>query len=184
MGTWAVFGGSFDPPHVAHQQAVLWVLETRAVERVLVVPVFRHVFDKAHTAWADRLEMCRRAMAPLGDRVEVSTIEEELGGDSKTLHTLEALAARHPDVAWRLVVGTDIQAETAKWHRWDEVVRRAPPIWLTRPGHPVGDSPPMAEISSTAIRARLGRGEDVSALVPARVVDYLRERRLYPGGPA
>ena len=38
----AFFGGSFNPPHVAHQMACLYVLETQPVDAVLVAPTWRH----------------------------------------------------------------------------------------------------------------------------------------------
>jgi nicotinate-nucleotide adenylyltransferase len=37
---------------------------------------------------------------------------------------------------------------------------------------------PLA-ISASDIRARLARGEDVSAMVPAKVLAYIRQHRLY-----
>ena len=50
-----------------------------------------------------------------------------------------------------------------------------------RQGYPdgAGGAPLLPAVSSTEIRARLARGEDVGALVPRRVLDYLEERRLY-----
>jgi nicotinic acid mononucleotide adenylyltransferase len=83
------------------------------------------------------------------------------------------------------VIGTDILGETAKWHRWDDVVKAAPPIIVGRAGHlPVGSSATgvaMPAISSTEIRAQLAAGhpEAVAALVPASVLWYIAGRNLY-----
>ena len=33
-----VLGGSFDPPHIAHTMLCLYVLETRGLDRVLLIP--------------------------------------------------------------------------------------------------------------------------------------------------
>jgi len=41
------------------------------------------------------------------------------------------------------------------------------------------DGPALPDVSSTEVRERLRRGEDVSALVPTRVLEYIRERGLY-----
>jgi len=62
----AIYGGSFNPPHVAHQLAALYVLETQPVDELWFVPCFKHPFEKALESFEDRLEMCRRAAAPLG----------------------------------------------------------------------------------------------------------------------
>jgi nicotinate-nucleotide adenylyltransferase len=40
----------------------------------------------------------------------------------------------------------------------------------------------LPAISSTQIRERLGRGEDVSGLVPRKVLEYVKERGLYGAG--
>ena len=41
-----LLGGSFNPPHVAHQLAAIYVLETQGVDAIWFVPAFLHPFDK------------------------------------------------------------------------------------------------------------------------------------------
>ena len=182
MKKWiAVFGGSFNPPHVAHQMVCLWVLETQPVDEILLVPTFRHPFEKQLAPFEDRVEMCRRMALPFGGRASVSTIEEELGGESsRTLVTLEALAARLVGCSLRLVIGADILRERDKWYRWADIEKLAPPIVVARPGFPGPEgSPELANVSSTDVRARLGRGEPVANLVPRSVLALIAEKGLY-----
>ncbi len=42
----ALFGGSFDPPHVGHLLAAQYVLATEPVGELWLVPVFRHPLGK------------------------------------------------------------------------------------------------------------------------------------------
>ncbi len=180
--TIAVFGGSYNPPHVAHQMVVLWVLETQAVDEVILVPAFRHPFEKVLAPYADRVEMCRRMALPFAGRVTVSTVEQELGGESSlTLSTLEALSERLTGCALRLVIGADILREREKWYRWDDIARLAPPIVVGRPGFPApGDSSPeLAAVSSTDVRARIASGAPVAHLVPRSVLALIRDKGLY-----
>jgi len=181
MTTYAIFGGSFNPPHVAHQMVCLYVLETEPVDVVLVVPTFRHPFDKQLAAYEHRLEMARLAIAPLADRAAVSDIERSLGGEaSLTLHTLEALAAAHPGASLRLIIGSDILPEREKWYRWEDIERLAPPIVVARAGFPVAGAPvELPAISSTEVRARLARGETGLPLVPRAVSAYIQAHGLY-----
>lgn len=72
----AVFGGSFNPPHVGHVLGVVYALSTAPIDEVLVVPVYRHPFAKPLAPFADRLEMCRLALGWL-PRVTISRVEEE-----------------------------------------------------------------------------------------------------------
>jgi len=178
-----IYGGSFNPPHVAHVLAAAYVLSCREIDRVLVVPAFRHPFAKALTSFADRIEMCRLAFADLG-RVEVSSIEEELGGESRTVRTLEHLQALHPDWRMRLIVGADVVHELDRWWNPERVKAIAPPLVLGR----LGITPPpgfedapcvLPDVSSTAIRAAFAAGEAPTDHVPRTVIEYARARGLY-----
>jgi nicotinate-nucleotide adenylyltransferase len=181
----ALFGGSFNPPHVAHQLVCTWVLSTARppLERLWMVPTWRHPFDKQLVDYEHRVAMCQLAAAPFGGRVEVSRIEQELGpsGASYTLRTVEALQARHPDVEFALVIGADLVAERQRWHGWPELATRVPFIVVGRAGVEAVDAHgvTLPEVSSTDVRARLERGLAVDALVPAAVVDYIRAHQLY-----
>jgi nicotinate-nucleotide adenylyltransferase len=187
MPTLALFGGSFNPPHVAHLLVAAWVLETQPVDGLVVVPCYRHPFEKQLAPFDDRLEMARRCFAALARPVEISTVERDHdkgdGTPSRTLDTILALEAAHPGARFRLVIGADILPERHKWWRWDEVERRAPPILVGRQGYAapaeLGALVDMPGISSTEVRARLGRGERVDHLVPRPVLEYISSRNLY-----
>lgn len=178
----AVFGGSFNPPHVGHVLAAVYALSTAPIDEVLVVPVYRHPFAKELASFEDRLSMCRLAMGWI-PRVTISTVEEELGGESLTLRTVEHLEATHPEWALRLLVGADVLADLPKWHRWDRIAEIAPPVVLGRSGVDRTDAPipVLPRVSSTEMRAALGRGDldAVRALIPASVLDHIAARGLY-----
>jgi nicotinate-nucleotide adenylyltransferase len=180
--TIAVFGGSFNPPHVAHVLAVSFVLATADVDRVLVVPTFQHPFAKALASYEDRVHMCTLAMGWL-PRVEISRVEEELGGDSLTLRTLEHLHAKLPDARLRLVMGADLMLESSKWFRFDDVCKLAPPLVLGRASVTGVDAPRalLPNVSSTEVRALFARGawSELEPLVPREVLAYAKAKGLY-----
>ena len=178
-----VFGGSFNPPHIAHVLGVAWVLATSDIDLVLVVPAFRHPFAKSLAPYADRVKMCELAMAWL-PRVEVSRLEEELGGESRTLRTIEHLAKTHPDYKLRLLIGSDVLLESPKWFRFDAIAELAPPLVLGRAGFDATPQAPptlLPGVSSTEVRALMaeGRWDELEPLVPRAVVAYAKERGLY-----
>jgi nicotinate-nucleotide adenylyltransferase len=181
-----VFGGSFNPPHVGHVLACALVVSTQDVDRLLVVPTYRHPFAKDLAPYDDRVRMCELAMSPLLG-VEVSRVEEELGGESRTLRTLEHLAATHPDWQLRLVIGSDLLAEAPRWFRFDAIERLAPPLVLARAGAEAAGPGPvqLPEVSSTQVRAAIARGawDELDDLVPRKVLEYVRLKRIY-GAPA
>ncbi|MBI5480103.1 MAG: nicotinate (nicotinamide) nucleotide adenylyltransferase [Deltaproteobacteria bacterium] len=181
----AFFGGSFNPPHVAHQMVCLQVLQTADVDRVMWVPVGQHPFAKDLAPFDDRFEMCRRAAAPFGAAALVSRVESELPTPSRTLATLRHLVARAPDQRLALVIGTDLLPERDKWYGWDVIERLCDVIVVGRAGYPApGVQVELPALSSTDIRARLRSGEDVSRMVPATVLAYIREHGLYGAGGA
>jgi nicotinate-nucleotide adenylyltransferase len=178
----ALYGGSFNPPHVGHVLTAVWALSIGVVDRVLVVPTFRHAFAKDLASFDDRMEMCRLSMGFLPG-VIISPIEAEIGGESRTLVTLRRLAETHPGWQMRLLIGADILRETDKWQAFDEVVKLAPLLVVGRLGFTGADVPPpqLPEVSSTFVRSTIGqaRTRDLNRVVPHRVLDYIEAHGLY-----
>ncbi len=178
----AIFGGSFNPPHVAHVLAAALVVATEPVDRLLVVPAFRHPFAKDLAPFDARVKMCELAMGQLPG-VEISRVEEDLGGESKTLRTLEHLRDRHPEWRMRLVMGGDLVGESSKWHRFDEIQKIAPPIVLGRVGFEDASSATalLPDISSTDVRKKISdqNWTDLARLVPRPVLAFVRAQKLY-----
>jgi nicotinate-nucleotide adenylyltransferase len=179
--TLAVYGGSFDPPHVAHTLVCAYVLSAHAVDRVLVVPAAQHAFNKPLSPFEHRVRMCEIAMRDLA-RVEVSAIEGGLPTPSLTLRTLEQLQRDHPDAKLRLVIGSDLLAETASWYEFDRVRALAPELIVQRAGAVSDPSrPALPDVSSTEIRRRLRAGLPTDGLLDPAVDAYARAHALYRG---
>lgn len=155
----AVFGGSFNPPHMSHVEAVRQVLASGEVDEVVVVPAFSHCLKAEMLPFENRYAMCELAFAGIAG-VTVSRVEQELGGVSRTLRTLQHLAAEHPDWSLRLVLGADCVAESHKWFGFDEIKALAPLFLLARE---------ESSLSSTRVRAAAREGKDVRSMVPASV---------------
>lgn len=181
--TIALYGGSFDPPHVAHTLVAAWATASSNVDRVLVVPTYSHAFGKESVAFEHRVAMCRLAMADLRS-AEVSEVERELA-HSLTYDTLRALLQTHPDAQFRLLIGSDILAGAHRWHRWDDVVAMAPPMIIGRAGYdaPDGTQITLPGVSSTEIRDRIRRGETTEGLLSPDVAAYANEHGLYTDAP-
>ena len=106
-----------------------------------------------------------------------------LGGVSRSLRLIEALAAREPAVQLRLLIGSDILAQRARWQDFERIAALAPPLVAARVGHAQEGcdlGPVLPEVSSSALRAALARGEE-PALLPWRVRAYIRAHGLYRG---
>lgn len=167
----AIYGGSFNPPHVGHAMVAAWLVWTEQVDEVWLVPTFHHAFDKPLAPFERRLSACAALAGLIGPRVKVEAIEATLPAPSFTVQTLDALAARHPGVELRLVVGADVVPQLPMWRAWDQIADRYHPIVVGRAGFGPGDrGPSFPAVSSTEIRRRLAAGERVDDLVPPVVL--------------
>lgn len=189
----ALFGGSFNPPHVGHLLAAAYVRAVAEVDAVWLLPVHRHPFGKALAPFETRVAMCKALCAGI-DGLSVSRAESERDGPGYTLLTVRHLQARHPGWRFRLVLGTDIVAELPRWHGWEQLVQEAPPLLLGRAGHPITpeqrsaaqamglelcDAVALPEVSSTEVRRRIASGEPVEGLVPRSVLRICQAEVIY-----
>ncbi len=175
----ALFGGSFDPPHVGHLLAAAYVLATEPVDELWFVPVLQHPFAKPLAAPYDhRVLLCALVAAQL-PRARVSRAEEE-SGQTRTVDLLEWLQRKHPQNRWALVLGSDLDAERAQWKRFDRIEQLARIIPVRRAGYgEQRDEVTLPAVSSTQVRALLQSGGDASRLVPRAVLEAIRDAGTY-----
>jgi len=186
-----IFGGTFDPVHVAHLHAALEARYQLGLDRVLVV-VAGDPWQKQGDVVANaenRYAMVAVALADV-EGLEASRIEIDRDGPTYTADTLNALARDDRDLF--LVVGSDVAARLDSWERSEEVRALATLAVVARGDDPI-EVPeggwrvevvrmPRLDISSTDLRSRVAEGRPIDYLVPAGAVRVLRERRLYTPG--
>lgn len=182
-----LFGGSFNPPHVCHTVATLWALQTQRLDEVWWIPTYQHAFQKELVDFEHREAMCERAIAPI-DNIRIKDVERDLGGESRTIDTLNELESRHPEVSFALLIGSDILEETHKWKQWDDLVERTDLVVIGRAGYEEdGSSSPLSSdfelpnVSSTRTRRALEERDRpwLETWIPTDVLDYIDEHDLY-----
>jgi nicotinic acid mononucleotide adenylyltransferase len=79
------------------------------------------------------------------------------------------------------LVGADVLPTTDRWHRWEDVLKIAPALVVGREGYPLPEGCPLSipNVNSTEIRFRLANSHDLTGLVPAEVIEYIRANGLY-----
>ncbi len=185
-----VYGGTFDPIHVAHLAVAAQALYQLRLDRVIFV-VANVPWQKAqqrHVSDADdRLAMVEAAIG--GHRgFEASRIEIDRGGPSYTADTLNDLALPGRDLF--LIIGSDLVDELVTWNRWEEIPPRCTLAVCHRPGEAergelapgwrsVTVRSPALEISSTELRTMAGEGRPLDFLVPESVLGVIESRSLY-----
>jgi nicotinate-nucleotide adenylyltransferase len=180
VGTTGILGGTFDPVHNAHLAVARAALEQLRLERVLWMPTGAPKYRApARTPAVHRVAMLKLAIE--GEpRYAIDERELVPGHSGYTLDTLNSLGGKPV-----LLLGADQYAKFETWYRWREILELASIAVFARPGWSAPDgraqfvAMDQLDISASDIRARLARGEDVSAMVPAKVLAYIRQHRLY-----
>jgi nicotinate-nucleotide adenylyltransferase len=189
----AVFGGSFDPPHVGHLLAAGDAADQLELDRILFVPTATQPLKAGRSTApaADRLAMVRLSVE--GDaRFEVSDVEVNRSGLSFTVDTLTHFAERFPADERFLLLGMDVLGTFDQWKEPSRVVALARPVLLVR-GDDGADELPASmrgnqvtrlptrriDISSTEIRERVRTGRSIRGFVTDGVAAYIARAGLY-----
>ena len=173
-GVLGLFGGTFDPLHVAHLRLAIEAREALGLAEVCFIPAGRPALREApQCSAAHRLAMVERALADLpGFSVDAGETLEPAGRPSYTIETLERLRLRHgarrPLV---LLLGADAFARLEAWHRWRELFGLAHLAVATRPGHELtvgaGATPLDREFA-----ARRGEAADLARAPAGRIACF------------
>lgn len=171
----AIFGGSFNPPHIGHLMMCQYVLATRPdISTIYITPTYKHPFNKKLIDFEHRANMCDCITAYFDHyKVRTSRVEWVLGGISYTVNTLKYFKESR-DCSLALIVGSDIVSDPNEWRDFDEVKELAEFIVIHRFGWRGGQGPAFMDISSTIVRDRLKNGKSVEAWVPSNVLEYIK----------
>lgn len=131
-----MFGGSFNPIHLGHTLLAITVQQTKAVDQVVLVPVYKHAVKRNLMPYADRVAMCERAVSSNAD-ITVSCVEERVGQSNGAM--LKELRKEYPE-GTRLI-----------WICGDDFIR-----WMDRPK----GLETLEEVEGLIIQRRLHRSKD------------------------
>jgi nicotinate-nucleotide adenylyltransferase len=191
-----VFGGAFDPPHVAHVALAQAAVEQLQLDELRIFPTGQ-AWHKAHVLSAPehRLAMARIAFADV-PRTVIDERELRRPGPTYTIDTLLELKTEHPHAQLFLVMGEDQSASLTRWHEWEAILDLAVICVAARPtamgqdgGQPLQTLPPQAQSrqlqlpsmpdSATEVRAQVAAGAGIAHLVPPGVARYIVRHNLY-----
>ena len=192
-----MFGGAFDPPHLAHRALAEVALEQLELDELRILPTGQ-AWHKTRTLTeaGHRLAMARLAFEGLPG-VVVDDREICRAGPSYTLDTLRELRAEQPQAELYLVMGKDQADVLPTWRDWERIVEIAIICVADRDGLTGQETrfvPPPAmagrfrklqmpamDISATGIRARVASRQGIAPLVSPAVARYIEQNHLYQG---
>ena len=186
-----IFGGSFNPIHTGHAILANYLVSETDLDAVwlMVAPrnPIKSEYDRAYDL--HRLRMTEMVTRRINGAI-TSGLEFSLPYPSYTINTLNTLSQKFPDDEFALVIGADNWAIFNRWRNADEIIARHEIYVYPRRGYEIAipdelkdrvkalDSP-LIEISSTMVREKLSRGDNLSFYLPDDVYQYILERNLY-----
>ena len=130
----AIYGGSFNPPHIGHAEAARAAHEALQPDRFLIIPTStppHKELEESSPSPAERLEFCRLAFGDIPG-VEVSDMEIRREGKSYTSDTVDALLEQYPGAELCIVMGTDMFLSFRSWYRWQYMLETCTLAVLSR----------------------------------------------------
>ncbi len=190
----ALYGGAFDPFHNGHLATIAALLNSAAVDEVLVIPSGDRPDKPACTPASVRYEMCSIALAdtfPGAQRVALSDLHsvQRVG-----YATIDLVRYFRSDLSREVfvVVGQELLGELHTWKEADALKREGRFLVVKRPGMsevavPAGwlvtllpsVSGSGVEVSSTMLRSMIREKRSCAGLMPACVERFCMERGLY-----
>ncbi|NJS36965.1 MAG: nicotinate (nicotinamide) nucleotide adenylyltransferase [Brachymonas sp.] len=190
-----VYGGAFDPPHLAHEALARAAVEQHQLDRLIILPTgqawhkSRALSDAQH-----RLALARLGFADL-PQAQIDPRETLRNGPTYTIDTLHELRSEHLSTQLFLLMGQDQLAFFPQWHRYQEVLQIATLLVALRAYSMPASSQkglknevkiphltiamPAMPISATDIRQRVQSGLGMDHLVKPLVARYIADHSLY-----
>ncbi len=175
-----LFFGSFNPVHNGHLSIARYLLDEGHCGQVwfVVSPLNPWKTDVTLLDEKKRLELVSEAIR--GEkRMKASDVEFFMPRPSYTYQTLQVLKTDYPEEKFALIMGEDNLLHFHEWKNYRQIISEYPVFVYPRPGNTfinpleagvkVVDAP-MTGISSTEIREKIRKGENISEFVPQGIV--------------
>ncbi|MEY4295858.1 MAG: hypothetical protein RLY82_1546 [Pseudomonadota bacterium] len=186
-----IYGGAFDPPHMAHVALAKAVMAQFKLDELRIIPTGDAVHKRRHLSPAyHRIAMAELAFADMSN-VVIDSCEVNRGGASYTIDTLTELRVAHPGASFMLIIGQDQLMAFHTWHSYQDILKMATLAVALR-GMSTGsimvplemayqaiDFAPQA-LSSSDIRQMIRlKDEQFKTKMVASVAAYIQEHGLY-----
>lgn len=181
-----IFGGSFDPPHLAHiifscdacqklnLNKILWVVTNSPSHKPQPIANFN-----------DRLKMSLLATSEY-KWMEVSDIEKNLPQPNYSYNLIKALFLKYPGVQeWFMLIGQDQAEALDSWYKIGQVKKMVKILVMSRNNNELDPNPEYIylsrriDISSSEIRSQIKQEQEYRCFLSPSVADYIKNRELY-----
>ncbi len=195
MKKFGIFGGTFDPPHIAHLIHAELVRNKMYLNKIIFIPSGNPPLKRKSSVLESnhRYNMAKLCFGSnknfVVDDIELKNAYQK----TYTIDTLKKLNTKYKNqnVIFYFIIGTDNFIELTKWKDPYEIFSMCKVIVINRPPYKFEDGPnefkrkvirvkvPDLDISSTLIRKMVKKGQSIKYLVTERVEKYIIQNNLY-----
>lgn len=186
----AIFGGAFNPPTLAHINLAKQILHNLSnIKKIIFVPVSTKYNKSGLAEDKDRFNMLKTICKEFNN-IEVSDIELKSSRQLFTIETLDKIQEQNKNKKIFFIIGTDNLKQLDTWHNVDKLLEKYKVIVLKRNDDNISEiinnsnvlsnhresivelkNIKPINLSSTHIREKLKKGEDISKLVPPEIAE-------------
>ena len=200
-----IFGGAFDPVHKGHTQSLKYISDLKIFDEIQVIPNYSSPHNKdIQIDEKHRLKMLEIAFKELKN-IKLNDIELNNKTKSYTYETLKCLKEIYPKKHISLIIGLDSLYSFTTWKNWENILSLCSLLVLERKlneslrlnseleskispsyedffsghGKILILKNDLINISSTDVRLKLKKNENLRGVVDDQVLEYISNKSLY-----
>ena len=162
METIALFGGSFDPPHIGHKAIVEALRKLDFIDKIVVMPTFLNPFKSHSYASSKQRLLWLQDIFSEFDDVYIDDFEVKKSRKVSTIESVRHLLQNYSRVY--VVVGADNLASLHKWSNYKELSALVTFIVAPRDGIEVGSEFITLEIDEKISSSELRKKMQISKI--------------------
>ena len=188
MEKFAIFGGTFDPPHNAHIEIAKRALDQFCLNRVSFIPAGNPWQKEGKVSdYKHRFKMTKLLVDDI-NYFEVSSIENDTSNPTYTFETLKKIENSHHSY---LIRGADVAKNITTWKNYEEIIEYTNILIAPRGGTTIAELDEVfpgpydliqgeeVDLHSTSIRGRINEINNIEDIMPKTIFEYIQDNSLY-----
>jgi len=180
------FGGSFNPPTIAHFEIVKKALKEFKLDKIIIIPMGDKYEKKDLIPFKYRYEMLDRMFEVFED-VDIWALQANQQNRMYAIDTFDIIDEEYKDFERFFIMGLDNFINIKKWKSSNKLLQNRNYIIFRRNNIQVNENienvkfldVEQENVSSSMVRAKIKLGEDLNGLLTPIIIKYINQNGLY-----